>query len=109
MAGLDDEQFDQELARALEERDFETLRSLMKDRFSMATFNTQLLEVSSDEALDQLRQTYLVESSAPVVRFGTDLVALLEGTDLTDARLDPTTVWPAGYQPRQRPPTQPGR
>lgn len=86
MASLDDEQFDQELARALEGRDFEMLRSLMKDRFSFATYNTQLLEVTSEDALNELRQSYLVDSSAPAARFGTDLVGLLDGTD-------PLSLW----------------
>lgn len=69
------------LGRAFEARDFAELRTLMRDRFSISTFNQTLYEYPSDEAIDRLRQSVLVDGSAPAMRFGTDVVALLSGAD----------------------------
>lgn len=77
----DDAAFGQQLAQAFEARDFDTLRSLMRDRFSFATFNNQLIEVPSDEAMQTLRETSLVDGSQPAARFGTDIPAMLGGSD----------------------------
>jgi hypothetical protein len=73
-----------ELARAFEARDFAALRALMGERFSISTLDQSLYEYPSDEALDMLRQSVLVEGSAPAVRPGTDVVALLSGADPLD-------------------------
>ena len=86
MARLDDEQFDVHLAQAIEQRDFDTLRSLMKDRFSIATWNTELLEISSQEALQRLFEAYLASDSSPRVEFSADVSALLGGAD-------PLAIW----------------
>lgn len=86
MANLDDEQFDLQLAQAVENRDFEILRALMKDRFSFATWNTELREISSEEALQSLLETYLAPGSTPQVKFSTDVPALLGGAD-------PLAIW----------------
>jgi hypothetical protein len=73
--------FVERLARALEGRDFDALRSMMGERFAIATWNTQLLEFTSEEALQQLRQGALASGASPAVIFGTDVPALLEGAD----------------------------
>jgi hypothetical protein len=73
--------FAEQLARALEGRDFDALRSMMRERFSIATWNTQLLEFTSEQALQQMRQGALAAGSTPAVIFGADVPALLEGAD----------------------------
>lgn len=78
--------FSQQLADAIQARDFTTLRSLMPARFSFATWNTQLLEVTSEEAMQRLSQDILPAGASPVVVFGTDVAALLQGTD-------PLSIW----------------
>ncbi len=80
------EALDQALALGLESRDFEALRSLMGPRFSFATWNTELLEVSPDEALERLQGGLLSPGSAPRVRFDSDIPALLGG-------VDPLSLW----------------
>jgi hypothetical protein len=75
--------FGAQLALAFESRDFAALRRLMNERFSTATDNT-LFEVTSEEALQQLVDGALAPGSNPVVIFGTDVVALLQGTDPLD-------------------------
>lgn len=86
MASMDDEQFDLQLAQAVEGQDFETLRSLMKERFSFATWNTELLEISSEEAIQRLADSYLASGSTPQVDFSSDVPALLGGAD-------PLAIW----------------
>jgi hypothetical protein len=81
--GSDLDAFGAQLALAFEGRDFTALRRLMNDRFSIATDNT-LFEVNSEEALQQLVDRALAPGSTPVVVFGTDVVALLQGTDPLD-------------------------
>jgi uncharacterized protein YgiM (DUF1202 family) len=78
--------FAERLARALEGRDFTALRALMRERFAIATWNLQLLEFTSAEALDQLRRGALAAGASPAVIFGTDVSALLEGAD-------PLSLW----------------
>jgi hypothetical protein len=73
--------FAERLARAMEGRDFDALRSMMRERFAIATWNTQLLEFTSEEALQQLGQDALAAGATPSVIFGTDVPALLEGAD----------------------------
>lgn len=80
------EEFSRRLAQAVEGQNFEELRSLMKARFSFATENIELLEVTSEEALERLRGAYLAEGSIPVARFDTDVPALLGG-------IDPLSLW----------------
>lgn len=92
MASLDDEQFDLQLAQAVEKRDFESLRSVMKARFSIATWNTELREISSEDALQRLHETYLAISSTPLVKFSTDVPALLGGSD-------PLAIWGPNANP----------
>ncbi len=83
---MDDEQFDLQLAQAVEGQDFDTLRSLMKERFSFATWNTELLEISSEEALQRMADTYLASGSTPQADFSSDIPALLGGAD-------PLAIW----------------
>jgi hypothetical protein len=74
---LSDEAFDLQLARTIEDKDLDTLKWMMGARFSFLSWNTELREVSSDEAIEKLRQELFVQSAQPVVIFGTDIVALL--------------------------------
>jgi uncharacterized protein YgiM (DUF1202 family) len=78
--------FAEQLARYLEGRNFDDLRSMMPERFAIATWNTQLLEYTSEEALQQLRQGPLADGASPAVIFATDVPALLGGAD-------PLTLW----------------
>lgn len=78
---LQDEAFDQVLVQAIENRDLSTLRNLMRDRFSIATFNVSLIETTSEEALAQIAASYLAEGSQPRVQPTTDIPALLGGRD----------------------------
>jgi hypothetical protein len=58
----------------------------MRERFSIATWETSLMEYTSEEALQLLQEGALAEGSVPAVRFGTDVAALLDGTD-------PLSLW----------------
>jgi hypothetical protein len=78
--------FAERLAQALKVKDFTALRSMMSDRFSIATWNSQLLEFTSEDALQQLRQDALAAGASPLVIFDADVPALLEGTD-------PLSLW----------------
>jgi len=69
------------LGRAFEARDYAALRGLMRERFSISTFNQTLFEYPADEALDQMRQSVLAAGSVPAMHYGTDVVALLSGAD----------------------------
>lgn len=80
------ETLDQSLAQGLESRDFEILGSLMGPRFSFATWNVELLEMSSAEAIARLQESLLAPGAAPQVRFETDIPALLGG-------VDPLSLW----------------
>src|SRR5512133_3359863 len=80
-ASLPGEDFAAKLFRTFEARDVDGLRPLMRDRFSIATFNQSLYEYSSDEALEKLRQSVLADGATPAVRPGTDVVTLLSGRD----------------------------
>jgi hypothetical protein len=94
MASLDDEQFDLQLAQAVENLDFEAMRSLMRERFAVAIWDTELREYSADEAVQWLGQFILTLGSTPAVKFDTDLVALLGGSD-------PLSLWgPAAHPVR---------
>jgi uncharacterized protein YgiM (DUF1202 family) len=64
----------------------------MKDRFSFATWNTELRETTSEDALQRLHETYLAIGSSPLVKFSTDVPALLNGTD-------PLAVWGPNANP----------
>lgn len=75
------EDFDRQLAQAVEGRNFDLLRSLMGDRFSILTWNTELREIDSGEAIDWLRGSWLADGATPAVRYGTDIPALLGGAD----------------------------
>ena len=92
VATSDDEQFDVQLARAVENLDFEAMRSLMRERFAVAIWDSELREYSADEAVQWLGRFILTPGSAPVVRFDTDLVALLEGSD-------PLSLWGPAANP----------
>jgi uncharacterized protein YgiM (DUF1202 family) len=92
MTDLGDEQIDLQLAQAIEQRNFETLRTLMKDRFSFATWNTELREITSEEALQSLLETYFASGSTPQVKFSTDVPALLGGAD-------PLAIWGPNANP----------
>ena len=81
MAGLEDEQFDQSLAQAVESLDFTLLRSLMKDRFLIASWQASLMEYASDEALQHLQQGVFAAGAKPDDQFGSDVPALLGGKD----------------------------
>jgi hypothetical protein len=70
------------LAQALEAQDFTALRSTMRERFAIATWNNQLLEFASEDALRLLRQDALAAGASPTVIFDTDVPALLGGADL---------------------------
>lgn len=87
-----DEALDQQLAQAIEARDFDTLRSLMNGQFAFATFNTTLTVVPSDEGIQRLRESSLVQGAQPAVRWGTDVPALLSGAD-------PLGLWGPNAQP----------
>ncbi|HEX2980605.1 MAG TPA: hypothetical protein VHO48_10120, partial [Anaerolineaceae bacterium] len=84
LADLND--FSTQLAAALEARDLSTLRSLMGDQFAFAAWNASLTVIDSDDAIQNLSQDRLAPGAQPVVRFGTDLVQLLSGTD-------PLSLW----------------
>jgi hypothetical protein len=84
--------FAEQLAHSLEGSNFDALRSMMRERFAMATWNTQLLEYTSEEALQQLRKGALASGSSPAVIFGTDVPALLEGAD-------PLALWGPNANP----------
>jgi hypothetical protein len=92
VATSDDEQFDVQLAQAVENLDFEAMRSLMRERFAVAIWDSELREYSADEAVQWLGRFILTPGSAPVVRFDTDLVALLEGSD-------PLSLWGPAANP----------
>jgi hypothetical protein len=92
MASLDDERFDLQLTQAVESLDFEAMRSLMRERFAVAIWNTELREYSAEEAIQWLGQFILTPGSTPAVKFGTDLVALLEGSD-------PSSLWGPAASP----------
>jgi hypothetical protein len=78
--------FAERLAQALAELDFNALRSMMGERFAIASWNIELLEKSSDDALKQLSQGVLAAGSSPKVVFDSDVPALLGGTD-------PLSLW----------------
>jgi hypothetical protein len=92
--GLDDEVLAQALAEAVQARDFAALRQMTGPQLAIATFNTQLLFLPPDEALDQLRQTALADGSAPAVQWDTDTTALLNG-------IDPLDLWGPVLHPVQ--------
>jgi hypothetical protein len=73
--------FAEQLARFLEGHNFDALRSMMPERFAIATWNAQLLEYTPEEAFQRLRQGALADGASPVVIFGTDVPALLDGAD----------------------------
>lgn len=79
--GSSGEQLDQALAQSVESKNFEAMRALMPARFSFAAWNTSLVEVTAEEAIQRLRDTYLPAGSAPKVKFDTDIPALLGGND----------------------------
>ncbi len=85
-ASLDDQAFDQALAQAFADRDRETLRTYMKDRFSLALDASELREVTAEEALQFLAGDQLAEGARPVAQFQSDVPALLKGTD-------PLAIW----------------
>ncbi len=78
--------FAEGLAQALEVQDLTALRSMMRERFAIATWNNQLLEFASEDALRQLSQDALMAGASPMVTFGTDVPALLGGAD-------PLSLW----------------
>lgn len=80
------QQLSEHLALAIEQRDFVTLRGLMRDRFAIATWNSSLEVMDADDALDRLKGAQLAEGAQPAVRWGTDIPALLLGTD-------PLSLW----------------
>lgn len=80
-AAVTDEQFVQKWVDAIQTRDFSSLRATMAPRFSVVTWNTSLIETTSEEAITRLQNIELAEGSAPVVRFDTDVPALLGGAD----------------------------
>lgn len=84
--------FAEQLARSLEGHNFDALRSMMRERFAIATWNTQLLEYTSEVALQQLRQGALAPGSSPAVIFGTDVPVLLDGAD-------PLALWGPSANP----------
>lgn len=71
----------QQIANAVGSRDYTAMRRLMRPRFSIATFNQSLYEYTSEEALNQMRQTVFAAGSEPVIDQTTDVVALLGGAD----------------------------
>lgn len=81
MDSLDDETFDQSLALAIADRDFEKLRSLMGERFSFALDAFELRDVPAEEALAWLAGHQLAEGAQPVPQFDSDVSALLKGAD----------------------------
>lgn len=81
-AGLSElNEFSTTLIQAIEAHDFAAMRALMHPRFSIATFNTSLLEFPSDEAMQKLRESVFAPGAQPAARPGTDVVALLSGAD----------------------------
>jgi hypothetical protein len=86
MASVDDEQFDQSLAQAIESMDMAALRSLMRDRFLIADWQASLIEYDSEEVLQRFQESILAPGAQPAVRFETDIPALLPGTD-------PLSLW----------------
>ncbi len=83
---LDDGAFDQALAQAFADRDLDTLRTYMKDRFSLALDASELREVTAEEALQLLAGDQLTEGARPVAQFQSDVPALLKGAD-------PLAIW----------------
>jgi uncharacterized protein YgiM (DUF1202 family) len=81
MPDLDDEQFDQQLAQAVQALDFSALRTMMKDRFLIANWQASLTEYASDEALQLLQQGVFSPGAKPAVQFTSDVPALLGGKD----------------------------
>jgi uncharacterized protein YgiM (DUF1202 family) len=80
----DGEAFDRALAEAFETKNMAALRSMMRDRFSIAYLNLSLEEVSSEQALRTMSEQVLNQGSMPAARFGTDVTALLNGADPFD-------------------------
>ncbi len=76
-----DEQFVQKMVNAIQSRDFPSLRGMMSPRFSFATWNTGLIEMTSEEAIARLEGGEMAQGSAPVMRFEVDVPSLLGGAD----------------------------
>jgi hypothetical protein len=78
---VSDEQFDLQLAQALQTRSFDQLRASMGSSFAMAGWRSEGRDLTPDAAMDEIRATLLAGGSAPVPVFDADLPALLDGTD----------------------------
>ena len=78
---ISDEQFDAQLAQAIERKDFAALRAMMGSSFALAYWRSEGLTLSPDQAIEQLNQGPLAPGSTPASAFGMDTTALLEGTD----------------------------
>lgn len=80
-ASQDDEAFAQALVQAIADRDLDTLRASMKDRFSFALDAFELRDVPAEEALQWLSGHQLAEGAHPVAQFESDVPTLLKGAD----------------------------
>jgi hypothetical protein len=81
LVGLEGESYDLHVAGTLQFGDLDTLKWMLGERFAFLTWDNDLREVSSEEALERLRREYFMDSAAPVVIFGADVSALLGGAD----------------------------
>lgn len=67
------------LFNSMESKDFTKLALMMGPRFSIVTQNKSLYDHPADEALAELRKTWLSDVSRPVAIHATDVTALLNG------------------------------
>jgi len=67
------------LFKAMESKDFTKLALMTGPRFSIVTQNQSLYDYPADEALADLRMSWLSDASQPVAIYATDLVTLLNG------------------------------
>lgn len=73
--------FSERLADAVQTRNFDAMRALMPERFSISIFNASLTEVTSADALDQMRAGIFANGSQPTFAWNSDVPALLGGAD----------------------------
>jgi hypothetical protein len=80
---LEGEGWDMHLIGTLEQKDVDTLKWMMGERFVFIDWKGQTAEVGREEALERMRKEFFVNNSAPVVMRSTDIQALLGADPLT--------------------------
>lgn len=78
---IGDEAFDQQLAQAIESKDYSKMQSMMGERFILAGWRSEGRELSPEAVIADMRQSAFHPNSTPAAAFGMDTSALLEGAD----------------------------